>query len=164
MRQLNTPAIGYARSSEGRELSLQTQVDAIKRICEARGMDLKGIVEEAGSAFDGSYRGQFQKILQGIDGWGILVAYDLSRISRSWTEWLDILSQLDAKGKRILTCQGELDTSTADGWMLAMFQIVLACYQSRKMSETIRSGLERTNKRIGRHPRNCQCDKHRKKN
>lgn len=156
-------AVGYARSSEGSQLSIETQRDAIKRLAEARELDLKGTIEESGSAWDGSYRGEFQKILLGIDGWDVLVAYDLSRISRSWNEWLDILTKLEEKGKVILTCQGELDTSSADGWMLAMFQVVLSCYQPKKMSEQIREGMKRTTKRVGRHPRDCQCEVHRKK-
>lgn len=123
-------------------MSIAGQARLIERIADAADMELLSVIREEGSAYEGSMRGAFQRVLQGEEAWDVLIVSSLDRVSRSWPEWLELLEWFETHGKTLFSAEGELDMSTADGWLLGMFKIVLACYESKRLSERIRAGIE----------------------
>ena len=116
-------AIGYIRvSTEGQAsegVSLEAQTDKIRRYCEYSGLELVGVVEDAGIS-GGKNRGRagFVELLERVEAGEIsaLVVYRLDRLSRDMLTLLAFERYLNENGVALHTVEGRIDTGTPEGW------------------------------------------------
>lgn len=146
-QKVSRAAVGYVRVSthEQAEMgkSLPVQKERIKSYCELYGFDLISIEEDAG--ISGEYYDKRPGIQEALrkcrEHHAVLVAYSLSRISRSLRDILFISEELVA-GNGDMACISEsFDTSTASGRMVFKIFGVLAEFERELIAERTRSVL-----------------------
>lgn len=174
----------YARVSDQklkengqRRQDIQRQVELLKL---RAGTDALIFSDDGTSAFKEDYnaRPQFLKLMNEIRA---------HRVQRVWVESLDRWSRRIENGLHTLReaaeagctissiADGEVQTTTPDGWFKAGVSLLLAEWASRDKSQRVRSGMARAKDKkentckacgivhIGRHPLACECERCQKK-
>ncbi len=75
----------------------------------------------------------------------------LDRFSRRVTLgmlWLEQLGKLNCNVVSI--SEGEIDVTTSDGWLRSGIFLLMAEWYSRQLSSKVKTGMARSNKKIGR--------------
>jgi site-specific DNA recombinase len=136
-----TTATGYVRVSTeqqaGEGISLDDQRTRIKAFCKGRGWDLLNIYADEGrSGGRADNRPGLWEAVESAAG-GVLVVYDLFRLSRSVSDACKILNRLqDIKADWVSMTEGNMIDTTTSGGNL-MFHVLLAIgqYQRQQTSE-----------------------------
>lgn len=121
---------GYVRVSTKQQAddgqSLEVQQAKIEVWCEANDLRLVKIYADkgvSGTSMDG--RAQLQDLLNNIKQGETLMAYSISRLSRSSRDFLNIIYDMNMRGCRIILYNEKLDTKTPYGKFTAtMFSAV----------------------------------------
>ncbi len=116
--------IGYLRVSTTKQaaegVSLANQADRIGAYCQYKGIELVDILEDAGVS-GGKNRGRpgFMDLLDRIEQGDIdiIILYSLERLSRDMLTLLALERLLEEQDVELHTIEGQIDTSTPDGWM-----------------------------------------------
>ena len=142
-------ALGYVRvstslqASEG--VSLDNQKDRIRTYCQYRGFDLIGIVEDAGiSGGKNKARPGFIEVLDRIESGEAqgLVLYSLERLSRDMLTLLALERLLDEHDIELHTVEGEVNTSTPDGWLNFAMKAFLGEMERRQVKYRTKRAME----------------------
>ena len=117
-------AIGYIRVSTEKQasegVSLENQKEQIEKYCRYKGFELAGIIEYAGiSGGINKARPGFISLLDRIESGEVkaVVLYSLERLSRDMLTLLALERLLDEYDIELHTVDGQIDTSTPDGFM-----------------------------------------------
>lgn len=150
--------VGYVRVSTIKQTkghSIEYQVEAIKKYCDAYNIDLVKIYKDEGlSAYKD--RPQYEKMLQRVydeDIYGIIVN-DLTRFGRSTSDLLMQIKDLDNKGKKLISIKDNIDISTKNGRLLLTMLSAIADYEKETIMERMSAGREiarRKGTKFGRH-------------
>lgn len=126
----------YARQSIDKKdsVSIETQIDICKRICELNQWTYV-IYHDKGYSGKNLSRPAFQQMMKDLKSKDIkkVIAYRLDRISRSLFDFLTLINNLNALGVEFLSATENIDTSTPTG--RAMNSIILTFAQLER--ETI---------------------------
>ena len=139
-------AVLYLRVSK-QEQTIENQRAELERVAAAKNWRIVGIFKDEGisGAFGREVRAQYDAMLkQGIQAkYDVVMAWDVSRLSRSLTELVTTLDELHACGIDLYLHQQALDTTTPAG--KAMFQMcgVFAEFERGMLSERVKAGLRR---------------------
>ena len=116
--------IGYIRVSTEKQategVSLENQREQIEKYCRYRNFDLVGIIEDAGvSGGVNKARTGFISLLDRIETGEVkaVILYSLERLSRDMLTLLALERLLDEYDIELHTVDGQIDTSTPDGFM-----------------------------------------------
>jgi len=146
----NPPAIIYTRyspSGSNKDTSLATQEDLCRKACELQGWKVVGVFKDrAKSGRSTKDRQGFQAaVVAALKFKGILVAYDLTRISRSTIEGLKLFTQLEEGGAGVYIVSGACRPDTTQPhWKLVMTLLLsLGEYQAELNREKTIAGLKR---------------------
>lgn len=134
--------IGYARVST-EEQSLARQIDALV----AAGVDARNIYQEkrTGTRKD---RPALIRMLSELQAGDTVLCAELSRISRSTRDLLDIVEQIGEKGADIKSLKESwIDTTTAHGKMFFTFIAGMNQFERDLISERTLEGLKAAKKR-----------------
>lgn len=125
----------YARQSLSLTEGIDRQVSVCKKLCEAKGWDVIEVYEDNEVSASKS-RGKgtaWGKMLEDIPKgrFDVVVAVDLDRLLRRVAD----LTLLTDTGVRVLTVNGEIDLTTADGQFRATMLASIAQFETRRKAE-----------------------------
>ena len=146
----------YLRVSK-HEQTIENQRIELERVAIAKGWKVIATFKDEGvsGAFGREVRAQYDLMLkQGVQAkFDVVLAWDVSRLSRSLVDLVTTLDELHACGIDLYLHQQAIDTTTPAG--KAMFQMcgVFAEFERRILSERVKAGLNRARaegKKLGR--------------
>jgi site-specific DNA recombinase len=145
----NMKAIGYIRVSteeQAREgISLDNQRAKIEAYCEYKGFTLVGIIEDAGiSGGKNKARPGFIEVLNKVESGEAeaLVLYSLERLSRDMLTLLALERLLDEHDIELHTVEGEVNTSTPDGFVNFAMKAFLGEMERRQVKYRTKKAME----------------------
>ena len=139
-------AVLYLRVSK-QEQTIENQRIELERVAKAKGWKVIATFKDEGvsGAFGREVRAQYDLMLkQGVQAkFDVVLAWDVSRLSRSLVDLVTTLDELHACGIDLYLHQQAIDTTTPAG--KAMFQMcgVFAEFERGILSERVKSGLNR---------------------
>lgn len=139
-------AVLYLRVSK-HEQTIENQRIELERVANAKGWKVIATFKDEGisGAFGREVRAQYDSMLkQGVQAkFDVILAWDVSRLSRSLVDLVTTLDELHACGIDLYLHQQAIDTTTPAG--KAMFQMcgVFAEFEREILSERVKSGLNR---------------------
>ena len=139
-------AVLYLRVSKN-EQTIENQRLELERVAAAKGWKVIAIFKDEGmsGAFGREVRAQYDSMLkQGVQAkFDVVLAWDVSRLSRSLVDLVTTLDELHACGIDLYLHQQAIDTTTPAG--KAMFQMcgVFAEFERGILSERVKAGLNR---------------------
>ena len=141
-------AVGYLRVSTKRQsqegVSLGTQKEKIQAWATMNDYELIGIEEDpgySGGRIDNREGLQRAMDLACVEG-AALVAYSLSRLSRSLKDTLLIADKLEKAGADLVSLSENLDTTSASGKMIFRIFCVLNQFEREVLSERTSAALQ----------------------
>ena len=139
-------AVLYLRVSK-QEQTIENQRIELERVAKAKGWKVIATFKDEGvsGAFGREVRVQYDLMLkQGVQAkFDVVLAWDVSRLSRSLVDLVTTLDELHACGIDLYLHQQAIDTTTPAG--KAMFQMcgVFAEFERGILSERVKAGLNR---------------------
>ena len=139
-------AVLYLRVSKN-EQTIENQRIELERVAAAKGWKVIAIFKDEGmsGAFGREVRAQYDSMLkQSVQAkFDVVLAWDVSRLSRSLVDLVTTLDELHACGIDLYLHQQAIDTTTPAG--KAMFQMcgVFAEFERGILSERVKAGLNR---------------------
>ena len=139
-------AVLYLRVSK-HDQSIENQRSELERVANVRGWRIVGVFKDEGisGAFGREVRAQYSAMLKrGVQAkYDVVMAWDVSRLSRSLSDLVSTLDDLHACGIDLYLHQQAVDTTTPAG--KAMFQMcgVFAEFERGMLSERVKAGLNR---------------------
>lgn len=155
-------AVGYVRVStedQVREgVSLEAQRAKIGAWCEANGYALLAVHEDAGlSGKDADNRPGLQRAMdQACGERAALVAYSISRLSRSTRDMLSIAERLEDSSADLVSLSERIDTTSAAGRMVFRMLSVLGEFERELVGERTSLAMRYKSSKgehVGRPPR-----------
>ena len=148
-----TPVLGYTTGTGGAEVSrreLVYQAEMIAEECERRGLDLVEVVHDrepvSGKASNRpGLTYAFQRIRAG-EAAGLVVA-ELSRLTHSVAELGKLIESLRCANARFVAVAQGLDTDADDRRLAANLLVEVSRWESERLSERTRSGLQAARRR-----------------
>lgn len=139
-------AIGYVRVSTAGQaedgVSLAAQEAKIRAWAEANGAgDVLICRDEGISGGRSDNRPGLKAALEAAGPGAALVAYSLSRLSRSTRDTLEIAEQLEKRGADLVSLSEKIDTTSAAGKMVFRLLAVLAEFERDQVSDRTRAAL-----------------------
>lgn len=151
--------VGYVRVSTKEQADeghgMGAQREAIVRECAARGLSLLGLYQDDGLSGGNREREGLETALRALEeGRGdVLMAKDLSRITRSIMDFQWLVDKATSEGWKITTLDAMVDMGTAAGRAMAGVMAVFAQWEREAIGERTRAGLaeaKRNGVRLGR--------------
>ena len=136
----------YLRVSKN-EQTIENQRLELERVASAKGWKIVSVFTDEGvsGSFGRSVRSQYDSMLKkGVQAQhDVVMAWDVSRLSRSLSDLVQTLEELHACGIDLYLHQQAIDTTTPAG--KAMFQMcgVFAEFERGILSERVKAGLSR---------------------
>jgi len=141
--------LGYARVSTKKQKddgSIDIQIEAIKRYCEAYNYDLQlPIYKDDGiSAFKErpKHKVMMKRALDEEQIKGVIVN-DLTRFGRSTVDLLIQIQKLDEAGKKFISIRDNIDISTSSGRLLLKMLSAIAEYEKEIITGRMEAGKEK---------------------
>jgi site-specific DNA recombinase len=124
-------AVGYVRVSSAKQRegeSLDTQKDRIKAYCDIHDLTLSHIFEDAGYTGSNIDRPDFKKMMNAAreNEFDVIVAYDMSRFSRSTKDFLKAFENLQEIGIDLAFINDKIDTQGPTGKLLVTILSAIA--------------------------------------
>ena len=140
-------AFGYIRVSTAGQaedgVSLDAQEARIKAWAEANGAAGVEIFRDEGiSGKRSDNRPGLQAALEACGRGDALIAYSLSRLSRSTRDTLEISEQLQKRGADLVSLSEKIDTTSAAGKMVFRLLAVLAECERDQIADRTRAALQ----------------------
>ena len=115
-------AIGYVRistASQADGVSLENQRERIADYCQYKNFELLETIEDIESGGKNKARAGFMDLINCLENENVqaVILYSLERLSRDMLTLLALERLLDEYGVELHTVEGQLDTSTPDGWL-----------------------------------------------
>lgn len=149
-------AVLYLRVST-KDQTVENQRLELKRLAEARGWRIVATFrdESKSGAFGREVRAQYDAMLkQGVQAkYDVVLAWDVSRLSRSLSNLVATLHELQACGIDLYLHQQAVDTTTPAGKALFQMCGVFAEFERDILSQRVKAGLNRARaegKKLGR--------------
>ena len=137
----------YVRQSINNPDGIEAQIKNCKKLCASRGWEVVEIYEDNDvSAYKKRGAGTaWGKMLQAIESndFDVVVSVNLDRLLRGLSD----LTTLIEKGAKILTVDGEIDLTSAEGEFQATFLAALARFETKRKSERqLRANIAKASK------------------
>ena len=140
--------LGYIRCSTSMQaengVSLEHQAAQVGAYCKFRGFNLVEVIEDRGvSGGKTASREGFVALLDAVETRDVdaLVIYDLSRLSRDMLVLLAFERLLDECGIELHTVEGQVDTSTPDGWLSFAMKSFLGEVERRQVKHRTKQAM-----------------------
>lgn len=140
--------ISYRRVSTEDQIkgvSLENQAERIRQYCQYKGISLVAEIEDAGvSGGVNKARGGFIELLNRVEQGGVdvIVLYSLERLSRDMLTLLALERLLDEHDVELHTVEGQIDTSSPDGWMSFAMKAFLGEMERRQVKYRTKRAME----------------------
>ena len=144
MEEVKKVAI-YARVStedQAKEgFSLDNQLEKLRSYCKARGWKIVGEYVDDGYSGRDIKRPAYQKMMEDIDKWDVLLVMKMDRIHRNSKNFMLMMEQLRQKNKEFVSMTESLDTSTAMGRFVMDIIQRIAQLESEQIGERVYDGM-----------------------
>ena len=135
----------YARVStedQAKEgFSLDSQLEKLRSYCKARGWEIAGEYIDDGYSGRDVRRPAYQKMMEDIDKWDVLLVMKMDRIHRNSKNFMLMMEQLRRKNKEFVSMTESLDTSTAMGRFVMDIIQRIAQLESEQIGERVYDGM-----------------------
>ncbi len=135
----------YARVStedQAKEgFSLDSQLEKLRSYCKARGWEIAGEYVDDGYSGRDIRRPAYQKMMDEIDKWDVLLVMKMDRIHRNSKNFMLMMEELRKKGKEFVSMTESLDTSTAMGRFVMDIIQRIAQLESEQIGERVYDGM-----------------------
>ena len=124
--------------------SLPEQKERLETYCKFKGYEIKDYYTDAGiSAKKGNHRPEFERLKEDIKSKKIntLVALKLDRVTRSIYDWEELVNFLDENEAYIDCANDDINTTTANGKMIARLLISVSQNEIERTSERTKIGM-----------------------
>tara|TARA_R110001632_G_scaffold50169_2_gene125286 strand:- start:5033 stop:5797 length:765 start_codon:yes stop_codon:yes gene_type:complete len=159
--KMNKCAYGYVRVSTQKQVmdgghSIEDQEKKIIAWCELQ--DVKLLYTYIDKGVSGTFmfeRPQFSKLIREIDEGDILVAYDLSRVSRNSRDTAELIERLEKIKAHAVFIKDGFDTSTMMGKSMAQMASIMKSMEANYTSERVKDVMQSKKEKgqcIGRPP------------
>lgn len=157
----NKCAYGYVRVSTQKQVldgghSIEDQQKKIQAWCDIQDVKLMHIyIDEGVSGTFMFERPAFSKLIKEMDEGDILVAYDLSRVSRNARDTAELIERLEKIKAYAVFVKDSFDTSTLMGKSMAQMASVVKSMEANYTSERVKDVMEMKKEKgqcIGRPP------------
>ena len=142
----------YSRvSTEGQEV--ENQIKLLKEIAERKGYQLVDVISDVMSGSKGRVeRKGFDKLIKGSikKEWDSILVWSVDRLGRSLKDLVSFLDEINSVKCDLYIHQSGIDTSTPSGKMMFQMIGVFAEFERSMISERVKLGLARTDKKLGR--------------
>lgn len=142
-------AVGYIRVSTEEQakegVSLDNQIERIKSYCNYKGYGLLEVIKDEGiSGGKNRDRKGFVRLLERLEenDFDAVVLYSLERISRDMLTLLCLEKLFDEYNVELHTVEGEIDTSTPDGFMGFAMRAFLGEMERRQVKYRTKRAME----------------------
>ncbi len=135
----------YARVStedQAKEgFSLDSQLEKLRSYCKARGWEIAGEYVDDGYSGRDIRRPAYQKMMEDIDKWDVLLVMKMDRIHRNSKNFMLMMEELRNKNKEFVSMTESLDTSTAMGRFVMDIIQRIAQLESEQIGERVYDGM-----------------------
>ncbi len=135
----------YARVStedQAKEgFSLDSQLEKLRSYCKAREWKIVGEYVDDGYSGRDVKRPAYQKMMEEIDKWDVLLVMKMDRIHRNSKNFMLMMEQLRQKNKEFVSMTESLDTSTAMGRFVMDIIQRIAQLESEQIGERVYDGM-----------------------
>ena len=142
----------YSRvSTSGQEV--ENQIRLLRQIAERKGYELVEVISDVMSGAKGRKdREGFDRLIKGSikKEWDSILVWSVDRLGRSLKDLVGFLDEINSVGCDLYIHQSGLDTSTPSGKMMFQMIGVFAEFERSMISERVKLGLARTDKKLGR--------------
>ena len=142
----------YSRvSTSGQEV--ENQIKLLREIAKRKGYELVEVISEVVSGAKGRKdREGFDRLIKGSikKEWDSILVWWVDRLGRSLKDLVGFLDEINSVGCDLYIHQSGLDTSTPSGKMMFQMIGVFAEFERSMISERVKLGMKRTDKKIGR--------------
>ena len=124
--------------------SLPEQKERLETFCKFKGYEIVDYYQDAGiSAKTGNYRPEFERLKNDIKAKKVntIVSLKLDRITRSIYDWENLITFLDENNAYIDCANDEINTTTANGKMVARLLMSVSQNEIERTSERTKIGL-----------------------
>ena len=126
------------------DFSLPEQKERLEAFCKFKGYEIIDYYQDAGiSAKSGNYRPEFERLKADMESKKIntIVSLKLDRITRSVYDWEDLITFLDKNNAYIDCVNDDINTTTANGKMVARLLMSVSQNEIERTSERTKVGL-----------------------
>jgi DNA invertase Pin-like site-specific DNA recombinase len=134
--------LGYVRvstSGQADNFSIQDQAKKISSYCDTFEHELAEIFQDTYSGATLN-RIELKKLLEKLNDYDGLIVYKLDRLSRSAKDTLELLDQIKAKGKNLISVNEQFDFSTPTGKLFLTMLSGFAEYEREVIKERVTNG------------------------
>lgn len=143
---MSNEIIGYIRTSTNhQELGLEVQKHALEKF------EPNIIFAEQASGRK-EERGELKRALDCLKEGDTLLVYNLSRLSRSSRQLVNLMAELNDKGVFLKSIQESIDTQTAQGRLFYTMLAAIAEFEAECISQRTKEALANSEKKLGRPP------------
>ena len=124
--------------------SLPEQKERLETFCKFKGYEIVDYYQDAGiSAKTGNYRPEFERLKEDIKSKKIntIISLKLDRITRSIYDWENLITFLDESEAYLDCANDEVNTTTANGKMVARLLMSVSQNEIERTSERTKIGL-----------------------
>ena len=142
----------YSRVSTDTQ-ECENQIKLLREIAERKGYQLVDVISDVMSGAKGRQdRKGFDKLINGSikKEWDSIIVWSVDRLGRSLKDLVSFLDEINSVGCDLYIHQSGLDTSTPSGKMMFQMIGVFAEFERSMISERVKLGLARTDKKLGR--------------
>ena len=142
----------YSRvSTENQEV--ENQIKLLKEICRSKNYQLVDVISDVMSGAKGRQdRKGFDRLIKGSirKEWDSILVWSVDRLGRSLKDLVSFLDEINSVNCDLYIHQSGIDTSTPSGKMMFQMIGVFAEFERSMISERVKLGLQRTDKKLGR--------------
>ena len=144
-RTFDNRAVLYVRVStedQAKEgFSLSAQEERLRAYCLAKGWDIVNVYIDDGYSGRKDDRPAYQKMMNSMDIWDILVVMKMDRIHRNSKNFTLMMETLKESGKEFTSMQESFDTTTAMGRFVMDIIQRIAQLESEQIGERVYIGM-----------------------
>ncbi len=135
------------QAAEGYSLGAQKQI--LEDRCIAEDWEPVGIYEDDGYSGRNANRPAYQKMMDEMDTWDVLLVLKMDRIHRNSRNFMTMMETLDKHGKEFMSCTESLDTSNALGRFVVDMIQRIAQLESEQIGERTYVGMREKAESMG---------------
>ena len=142
----------YSRVSTDTQ-EVENQIKLLKEIVKQKDFELVEIISDVMSGSKGrNERKGFDRLIKGSirKEWDSILVWSVDRLGRSLKDLVSFLDEINSVNCDLYIHQSGIDTSTPSGKMMFQMIGVFAEFERSMISERVKLGMKRTNKKIGR--------------